>query len=193
MDSDQNKNQSMVTATANPADGIIVKDVDGTFKVLSDGELKDLNSLLKTTEITVPATETVPPSLMLDVPKFTDLAVVPAETHFMEPEPAGKPNEKKDLHFHPDDKEELNRELEKLVSVYGVLPQKRYSVNKIAQKLIEKDGLVLDQVAEQAFTKALLTFFRQIRSAVDLKTILMGSTSEHGLDCQVLRQGHSLA
>ncbi len=47
--------------------------------------------------------------------------------------------------------------------------------------MIEKESLSLNQAQQQVFTKALLTFFRQIRSAVDLKSILVGSLAERGL------------
>ena len=171
MDTDQNKNQTGGMPAINMGDmgdSLLVKDIDGRLKVLSDGELKELDTLLESTAVQSPAAPMHTPSVALDFPKFTDIALVPADHHFQEPDKTGGADTKATLHFHPGDKVDLERELEKLNSIFQVGSQKQYSVDKIARKLADKHNLSLSPEGYTSFAKALLAFFRQIRSAVDL-------------------------
>ncbi len=173
-------------------EGIIVKDYDDRFKVLHEGELKELDEFLTSAETAPPA----PPAKSikeLGFPKFTDLAPVPADSHFKEPEKAATFGEKSELHFHPEDQDEIRRELEKLNELFRLSPQKRYSIVKIADKLAEKHGLKLSSSEAKTFAKTLLSYFRQMRSLIETRAILVGSKSEGTMGLNAETCDHLLA
>lgn len=181
---EENQNQTNKVGQSMPSiSGLMVKDVDGKFKVLADGELKELETMLAATEVT-PVTQHGALEEMtraVDIPKFTDLATIPEESHFREPEKTPEPGVKADLHFHPDDKAEVERELDKLTTVFNLMPQKKYSIFKICQKLIEKHSLTLQENDKKAFASILLSFFRQSRNSIDTRSMLMESTANGGV------------
>jgi len=81
----ENKNQS--TGRNPAADSIVVKDYDGSFKVLKDGELRQLDELLADSETHAPSTVLKPAASQTTAvafPKFTDLAPVPTDEHFVQ-------------------------------------------------------------------------------------------------------------
>jgi len=179
------KNQ---TATPTNAAGfpndIVVKDYDGKLKVLEGGELRELDEVLSESEVGQNAgTQPQQQATQLAVPKFTDIAVTPEEVHFQEPPKdtsSPEPSARADLHFHPDDKEEIQQELEKLTQVFQIAPQKKYSASKIARKLADKHALTLTGDAFSAFSKIILSYFRQMRSTVDIRASLTGATEDGG-------------
>jgi len=96
-------------------DTLVVKDFDGSLKVLAGGELKDLDSVLKQSEVT--SEQSAPSSAVemdLAMPKFTDLAEVSDDPMFVQPAAEGSKKDKSELHFHSDDQAEIKQELEKL-------------------------------------------------------------------------------
>lgn len=188
---DENKNQ---TAAPTP-DGIVVKDLQGTFKVLSDGELKDLDALLSSTAQQTPQAQAaaMPSGTAVDFPKFTDLAEVPADPHFKPLASEQTSGEKAEHHFHPEDKVELERELEKLNTVFALNAQKQYSVIKIAQKLIEKHGLKFSEQESSGLAKALLSYFRQMRSFVETRAVLTRPKLESGFGISAETADHMMS
>ncbi len=191
---EENKNQ---TGQAGP-NGIVVKDYDGNFKVLSDGELKDLDALLSSTESSGSSAQPMSMAAqqdggVLSFPKFTDLAVIPKDEHFQAPETKQTGNKVAELQFHPDDTAEVERELEKLNAAFNLNTQKQYSVAKITQKLIDKHGLKLSQEDVSALHKVLLSYFRQARSLVETRAMLTQSKQAGGLGIALDTADHMIA
>ncbi|MEK7584074.1 MAG: hypothetical protein AAB490_02430, partial [Patescibacteria group bacterium] len=177
----ENKNQS--TGRTPAADSIVVKDYDGSFKVLKDGELRQLDELLADSETLAPGpvSKTVASKTTeVAFPKFTDLAPVPADEHFVQQPSKPAAGETVEHHFHPDDQVEIQRELDKLNTVFNIAPQKRYSISRIAKKLAEKHSLRLSEEELVGFTKTLLSYFRQSRSLTQTRETLMRSREERG-------------
>jgi len=150
---------------------------------LSGGELKELDSFLDRSEVD---TKTEEPELAkvtdVGMPKFTDLAAIPGDSTFSEPEKQAKPEGKSELHFHADDKGEIQNELDKLSAAFKLVPQKKYSIAKIAERLAQKHKLKLSANDLRIFTKILLTYFRQMRSSAETREMLLGPKSESSLE-----------
>lgn len=198
---EENKNQNASTSTTpmpNLPGGIMVKDLDGRYKIAYEGELRELDSILSNSEVASPATNTsLPPGHAagqeLGFPKFTDITSVPADEHFKEPYRKSEPHAKAELHFHPDDQKELEREIEKINTLFSLAPQKKYSVTKIAEKLAEKHQLRLSDADTRTFTKALISFFRQARNSIQTRSVLVGPKTAGGLAIQSATADHVIA
>lgn len=161
-------------------DDILVRDVDGRFKIISDGKLVDIDQYA----VAGAGAKTSWPEhdKSLDFPKFTDLAVVPENEHFSElSRAANSGRSRADLQFHPSDTHEIQQELEKLNTVFNLGGQKKYSAIKMARKLADKHLLRLTPDEFKNFTKILLSLFRQTRSFVEARPLLQGPKSAGGL------------
>jgi hypothetical protein len=80
----------------------------------------------------------------------------------------GKADSPSEFVFHPDDKQQLDE-------VAKSMPQddsKKYSINKIVNKIIEKQGLSFDKANRQKFADILYDFFRDRKSAVVVRELL---------------------
>jgi len=178
-------------------DSIVVKDVDGTMKVLSDGELKNLDTILESTQVAdEQASNSDLKEMHLTVPRFTDLASIPKDEHFKEPEKDTSNvsgNGKAKHQFHEDDESEIQQELDKIKSIYNVAQQKRYSIELIANKLIEKHQLNLSGEDIKKFIKILLSRFRQVRNAVDTKAQMTNAKESGGLALSEKKADHILS
>lgn len=175
-------------------DGILVKDYDGTLKILSDGVLKDAHAILDASEVSLHAPlPAVLPDQRLTLPRFSDLAPAPADPHFTEPRPQAAGDAVRELHFHPEDKDDAARELEKIQNFLGGVPQKKYSIEKVARKIAEKHSLVLTEFQFGIFIQVLLSFFRQMRNSVETRTALTRAVAEGGLGVSDAAVDHILA
>jgi hypothetical protein len=84
---------------------------------------------------------------------------------------SGNSQEKAELVFHPDDKEELDFFAKNI-------PQddsKKYSIEKIAVRIIQKQKLDLDDKNKKIFTNILYNFFRNRKSATISRDLLTNS------------------
>ena len=140
----------------------LVKDVDGQFKVWQNGSLGAAAA--------APAASAAPAI----TPNFTQPAQVPADIHFLPAPSSGQAAGAADFHFHPEDKEELAAEMNKITTFLASAAEKRkYSVEKIAAKLMEKNQLKFSAPQETQFVSLLLSYFRQARSYVITKESLI--------------------
>ncbi len=140
----------------------LVKDVDGQFKVWQHGALAAVSSPAKTT----------PPPVI--TPNFQQPASQAVDSHFLPATISGQPHEVAEFHFHPDDKADLEAEMAKINGYLTAAAEKRkYSIEKIAAKLIEKNKVKLSPEQEEKFVSLLLSFFRQVRSFVITKELLI--------------------
>lgn len=197
---EENKNQSTPTSAQMSAlpGGVMVKDLDGRYKVAYEGELRELDSLLSSSEVTPQAANSsLPPDHAagqeLGFPKFTDIASIPADEHFKEPYRKPEPQAKAELHFHPDDQKELEREIDKINTLFSLAPQKKYSVTKIAEKLAEKHQLRLSDADMRTFTKTLISFFRQARNSIQTRSVFVDPKTAGGLAIQPDTADHVIA
>lgn len=142
---------------------ILIKDSNGQFKPFQDGTLSSSSG-----DISAQITTSVNPLPAAALP-----AVVPTDEHFVPaPQVAPDPGSKADFHFHPDDQQDIASELEKINSYLSANERKKYSVEKIAEKLVEKNELKFSPEQYARFVKSLLSFFRQARSFVQMRGLL---------------------
>lgn len=81
---------------------------------------------------------------------------------------SGSSRDKAELVFHPDDKAELDL----LASNVPQDDSKRYSIEKIVARIIEKQELEFDDKNKKIFTNILYNFFRSRKSAVITRELL---------------------
>jgi hypothetical protein len=145
---------------------ILIKDSNGQFKPFHDESSASLAA-----DVTQPVG--APVNLL---PASALPAVIPLDEHFLPASQATPdPNSKADFHFHPDDRQEIASELEKINSYLSANERKKYSVEKIAEKLVEKNQLKFSPEQYARFVKSLLSFFRQARSFVQMRGLLADS------------------
>ncbi|MFH0873515.1 MAG: hypothetical protein V1846_01595 [Candidatus Komeilibacteria bacterium] len=142
----------------------LVKDVDGQFKVWHKGSL---------------SSGATPPAIPLapaPTPNYTQPAQIPADIHFLPAPSVGAPQDTAEFHFHPDDKEELQAEMSKIAGyLTSAAAKRKYSVEKIAAKILEKNQLKFNVRQEAEFISVLLSYFRQARSYVITREFLIQS------------------
>lgn len=80
----------------------------------------------------------------------------------------GGSQDKAELVFHPHDQEELNFFAQNI----PVDDSKKYSVEKIVARIIDKQNLALDDKNQKIFTNILYNFFRSRKSAVIVRELL---------------------
>ncbi len=151
---------SEVTNSQDPS--FLVKDVDGQFKVWQHGTM----SAAAASPVALPVAPITP--------NFQQPATPAVDSHFLPATTSGQPHEVAEFHFHPDDKADLEAEMAKINSYLSAAAEKRkYSIEKIVAKLIEKNKLKLSPEQEGKFVSLLLSFFRQVRSLVITKELLI--------------------
>jgi len=158
---------------------LLIKDLDGQFKVLDHGQLKNLPPQQTANVPTVTAPISDP--LVKTQANFMLPAVVPKDEHF---QPINKSNagimDSASFGFHPEDEQDLNLELERINTVLASTGQKKYSIEKITEKIVAKNGLNLSPEQYARLVKLLLSFFRQARSYSDVLSVLIEPLSSNG-------------
>ena len=136
----------------NLMDNLLVKDENGQF---SQPNIQK-NTLTGTT--LVPA-----------LSRVAQAALMPESDHFLMvlPENA-KPNEKSHLVFHPEDA----KEAEELAKTLPKDESKKYSLEKIVEKLVEKHQLKLTPENKKKFSTIIFDFFRNRKNAIIVREVL---------------------
>jgi len=161
---------------------ILVKDTDGKFKVFDHGQLKDLTAGVSQK----PLNGLNSGAGVFLLPSASKPAVVPADEHFLHlPKAQLSKGARSAFHFHPDDEAEIEVELNKINDLLAGQQQRKYSVEKIARKLVEKHGISLAPAQFVKFVKILLSFFRQARNFVQTKELLKASEDLGGLGLKI--------
>jgi hypothetical protein len=154
MDSSNNQ-ASNISKTDNWSDGLLVKDEHGNFSQL--GQTKnDKDNQVSVVKNSIATKEKLAPQ---------DANFVPMQNIM------GNSQSKSELVFHPDDKEEVD-------FIAQNLPQddsKKYSVEKISDRIIEKQKLDLDVKNKKIFVNILYNFFRNRKSTVITRELLTKS------------------
>ncbi|MDD5749674.1 MAG: hypothetical protein PHO91_02715 [Patescibacteria group bacterium] len=108
-----------------------------------------------------------------------DLPKTATEEHFREDNYAkfrGKSSDKADFHFHPEDKKDLE-------VLAGHLPQdesKKYSVEKISAKIIEKQNLNLAGEDRKKFIEAIFNFLRNRKNSISTRIFISEKVKSDG-------------
>ena len=140
------------------SDGLLVKDQAGKLHQLNQKSSKAGSDFLpeqtKTEEV---------------VKQTADINTAPLDDNFAPIEyVGGNASSPSELVFHPDDKQQLEE-------VAKSLPRddsKKYSIDKIVNKIIEKQGLNFDEANKQKFVDIIYDFFRDRKSAVVVRELL---------------------
>lgn len=96
----------------------------------------------------------------------------PQDASFMSVQNLTKSSQdKSELIFHPDDKQELDSFAQNMPTD----DSKKYSIEKIVSRIIEKQNLDFDDKNKKIFTNILYNFFRSRKSAVIVRDLLNNS------------------
>ena len=153
MDFSNNK-VSNILDTDNWSDALLIKDEKGTLKPFKVGKkIKDTKEFSK-------------------IDYISGGTLAPQDDNFVAMQNiSGNSQEKAELVFHPNDKEEIDFFTKNI-------PQddsKKYSIEKIATRIIEKQKLDLDDKNKKIFINILYNFFRNRKSAVISRDLLTNS------------------
>ncbi|MFA6307229.1 MAG: hypothetical protein WCS88_01440 [Patescibacteria group bacterium] len=153
MDFSNNK-VANVLSTNNWSDALLIKDEKGNFG--------HLNSNKKTDSVDIGS----------QINHVSEGNLAPKDDSFLSiPNINAGSQDKAELVFHPEDKEELDFFAKNI-------PQddsKKYSVEKIVDRIIEKQNLVFDEKNKKIFSNILYNFFRSRKSAVIIRELLVNS------------------
>lgn len=164
---------------------ILVMDETGQFKVLSGGQLKDLNDFsgqsLSTSARPLGAAagveeneeEKLKPILPMDTGY---------EEKMLQPPPPALYKQTSSFYFHPADEEEAAKHQGTHAGADG---RKKYSLDKIAVKAAENYQLNSNQETFSRLRSAIFSFLRDRRSAVDTKDLLVRPAKNGGLNLKV--------
>lgn len=148
-------NQKQPAQTQNDwTDNLLVKDEAGKFHSLKGNETPQ-----EPKEIPIPIVE-----------KHKEVATAPIQDNFVpvEHKMTGRSDDKAVFAFHPEDHEQV----EKIAQEMPVDDSKKYSIEKIVDKLIEKQELKFDNENKEKFTEVLYNFFRGRRKVPVVREIL---------------------
>lgn len=153
MDSSNNKVNDILD-TANWSDGLLVKDAKGNLGSLKMA-IKD-NS----------------PKILPSINAVSEGSLAPKDASFAPSQNIiGNSQTKSELVFHPDDKEELDFFAQNIVKD----DSKKYSVEKIVDRIIVKQNLDLDEKNKKIFINILYNFFRNRKSTIITRELLTNS------------------
>ncbi|PIR06714.1 MAG: hypothetical protein COV55_02625 [Candidatus Komeilibacteria bacterium CG11_big_fil_rev_8_21_14_0_20_36_20] len=147
-----NKNSNL--SQDNWADDLLVKDSSGKFYTLKDGSNKSVGSAMESIN-------------QLLGHKSEDEAVS-FDDSFVPLKSNGSGQETAEFAFHPDDK----KQIEDLSSQIPQDSSKKYSINKIVDRLINKQDLKLDSHNHNYFTNIIYDFFRNRKKASRVRELL---------------------
>ncbi|PLX25087.1 hypothetical protein C0580_03325 [Candidatus Parcubacteria bacterium] len=135
-------------------DNLLVKDKTGKFHSLKENDLAQ-----KPQEETTPIAE-----------KHTEVSTAPIQDNFVpvEHKVTGHSDDKAVFAFHPEDQEQL----EKIAQSMPIDDSKKYSIEKIVDKLVEKQELKFDNENKEKFIEVLYNFFRGRRKVPVVREIL---------------------
>lgn len=153
MDFPNNKVNNILD-TDNWSDGLLVKD--------EKGDLKPLKLALKDNSVKVPS----------PISAVSEGNLAPKNANFVPLQNVmGNSKSKSELVFHPEDKEELDFFAQNILKD----DSKKYSVEKIVDRIITKQGLDLDEKNKKIFVNILYNFFRNRKSAIITRELLTNS------------------
>ncbi|MBT4210182.1 MAG: hypothetical protein HOE19_04725 [Candidatus Komeilibacteria bacterium] len=154
MDSSNNKVIDILDKN-NWSDTLLVKDTKGNLKPLKDNKKKKKDTLSTQQSSAV-----------------SEGSLAPKDDNFVSMQNImGTSQDKSELVFHPEDKEEVDFIAQNMYQD----DSKKYSVEKIVYRIIEKQKLNLDSKNKKIFTNILYNFFRNRKSAVITRELLTNS------------------
>ena len=132
---------------------LLIKDQDGKLRPLKDQDL-EIGSQKKSVALAIsPVFKPAPP---------------PLDDKFLPVPNMNKVDEGASFAFHPDDDEEVKNITKEL----PVDDSKKYSLEKIIDKLVNKHNLKLNPVDLDRFTNILFDFFRNRKNAIIVRELL---------------------
>lgn len=145
-------------------DEILVKDESGEFKILSHGEFKPYQEKVRK--------PLVKPSTKLPV----DTGM---EEPMLQPPPPVVRKETASFYFHPEDEEEVAKFKTALT---GPTIGKRYSLDKVVNKVIENYQLSLDELLKSRLRNIIFSYLRDRRTLIDFQEALVRSSEDGGMN-----------
>ncbi len=140
-------------------DDLLIKDTSGhihPFKNKDTNKKSGLLSSLKPIEPIVQQME-------------ANINTAPADDSFVSPVTlTGQSGNKADFSFHPDDK----KQLDDIAKTMTTDTSHKYSIEKIIDRLIDKQGLKFDKVNKDFFTNVIFDFFRNRKKTIAVRDLL---------------------
>jgi hypothetical protein len=143
------------------SDELLIKDQEGKLRPLKDQDLQ-ANSQQKSVDLAIsPVSKPAPP---------------PLDDKFLPVPNTGKADKGAAFAFHPDDEEEVKNIAKNL----PVDDSKKYSLEKIIDKLVNKHNLKFDPTNLDRFTNILFDFFRNRKNAIIVRELLSRDVMTQG-------------
>lgn len=140
----------------NWSDNLLIKEQDGALHYFKPGKtvVKSTPELVKVTN--QPSSQ-------------ANINTAPLDDTFSHPEPiSGLADSRAEFVFHPDDQKEIETIAQQTIND----DSKKYGVEKIVARLMEKHGLQLDEDNKRLFTDAIYNFFRNRKKAIVTRDFL---------------------
>jgi hypothetical protein len=142
-------NNNLKVLSEDWSDDLMIKDEQGNMQPLKDA-----------VDVVSPVTSKVSP--------VSKPAPAPEDDKFVVAEPTGFADDKKELSFHPED----DVEIQKIAASLPSDDSKKYSLEKITDKLIAKHNLKFVAAEQSKFTDIFFDFFRNRKNAIIIRELL---------------------
>ncbi len=143
----------------NWTDSLLIKDMSGQVHPFKNKGSKEKSSVLSSLKPIEPIIQKIE----------ANINTAPADDSFDSPQNvSGSSEAKADFIFHPDDKQQL----EEVAKTIPKDTSHKYSVEKIVNRLIEKQGLKFDKANKDFFTNVIFDFFRNRKKIIAVRDLL---------------------
>jgi hypothetical protein len=159
---------NQINSNAGWIDELLVKDLSGHLKPYHQSKSAPIE-----------ASVSYPPETVLEIAPSHELVnfdTAPADASFDFFHNGQAQHEPAIFVFHPDD----HAQTESLMANLPVDASKKYSLEKIAQRIVEKNNLVLDKNNQELFNNILLDFFRNRKNYVITREYLVAKLLSNG-------------
>lgn len=146
-------NNNLKVLSEDWSDDLMIKDEQGNMHPLKDA-----------VDVVSPVTPKVSP--------VSKPAPAPEDDKFVAVEPTGLADDKKELSFHPED----DVEIQKIAANLPTDDSKKYSLEKITDKLVAKHNLKFVEAEQSKFTDIFFDFFRNRKNAIIIRELLSKNT-----------------
>ena len=140
-------------------DDLLIKDTSGRIHPFKNKDTSKKSGLLSSLKPIEPIVQQME----------ANINTSPADDNFVAPTTlTGKSDNKADFSFHPDDK----KQLDEVAKTMTTDTSHKYSIEKIIDRLIAKQGLNFDKANKDFFSNVIFDFFRNRKKIIAVRDLL---------------------